>query len=153
MDSKVMIRCWAWNGIQNGWKAHALELGVESRERVADDLCVRADCFARLGFVEQAERDRYVAGRLRRHRAAIDRVEAAELWRYHSLRFVHRREVTVGFMRTNAAQIASVEASAKPTQGRQRGGRSARGKRLAYGSLERGLVGIRTRPVSVAVDA
>ena len=64
----------------NGWKAHALELWVESRERVADDLCVRADCFARLGFVEQAERDRYVAGRLR-HRAAIDRVEAAELWR------------------------------------------------------------------------
>ena len=100
----------------NGWKAHALELWVESRERVADDLCVRADCFARLGFVEQAERDRYVAGRLR-HRAAIDRVEAAELWRYHSLIFVHRREVTVGFMRTNAAQIASVEASAKPTKG------------------------------------
>ena len=27
----------------NGWKAHALELWVESRERVADDLCVRAD--------------------------------------------------------------------------------------------------------------
>ena len=102
-----MIRCWAWNGI-NGWKAHALELWVESRERVADDLCVRADCFARLGFVEQAEKDRYVAGRLR-HRAAIDRVEAAELWRCHSLRFVHRREVPVGFMRTNAAQIASVE--------------------------------------------
>ena len=80
----------------NGWKAHALELWVESRERVADDLCVRADCFARLGFVEQAERDRYVAGRLR-HRAAIDRVEAAELWRCHSLRFVHRREVPSGF--------------------------------------------------------
>src|SRR4051812_36230043 len=74
----------------NGWKAHALELWVESRERVADDLCVRADCFARLGFVEDAERDRCVAGRLR-HRAAIDRVEAAELWRCHSLRFVHRR--------------------------------------------------------------
>ena len=96
-----------------GWKAHALELWVESRERVADDLCVRADCFARLGFVEQANRDRYVAGRLR-HRAAIDRVEAAELWRCHSnsrdnaalapdssrgppLRFVHRREVPSGF--------------------------------------------------------
>jgi len=92
----------------NGWKAHALELWVESRERVADDLCVRADCFARLGFVEDAERDRCVAGRLR-HRAAIDRVEAAELWRCHSLRFVHRREVSVDFMRTNAAQIASVE--------------------------------------------
>ena len=100
----------------NGWKAHALELWVESRERVADDLCVRADCFARLGFVEDAERDRCVAGRLR-HRAAIDRVEAAELWRCHSLRFVHRREVSVDFMRTNAAQIASVEASAKPTKG------------------------------------
>ena len=92
----------------NGWKAHALELWVESRERVADDLCVRADCFARLGFVEDAERDRCVAGLLR-HRAAIDRVEAAELWRCHSLRFVHRREVSVDFMRTNAAQIASVE--------------------------------------------
>ena len=39
----------------NGWRAYALELWVESRERVADDLCVRADCFARLGFVEQAE--------------------------------------------------------------------------------------------------
>ena len=84
----------------NGWKAHALELWVESRERVADDLCVRADCFARLGFVEQTERDRYVAGRLR-HRAAIDRVEAAELWGCHSLRFVHRREVPLGFRRTD----------------------------------------------------
>ena len=97
----------------NGWRAYALELWVESRERVADDLCVRADCFARLGFVEDAERDRCVAGRLR-HRAAIDRVEAAELWRCHSnsrdnaalapdssrgppLRFVHRREVPSGF--------------------------------------------------------
>src|SRR3954447_2953875 len=84
----------------NGWKAHALELWVESRERVADDLCVRADCFARLGCIEQAERDRYVAGRLR-NRAAIDRVEAAELWGCHSLRFVHRREVPLGFRRTD----------------------------------------------------
>ena len=33
-----------------------------------------------LGFVEEAERDRYVAGRLR-NRADIDRAEAAELWR------------------------------------------------------------------------
>ena len=49
----------------NGWRAYALELWVESRERVADELCARADCFARLGFVEEAERDRYVAGRLR----------------------------------------------------------------------------------------
>src|SRR5215207_9791163 len=47
----------------NGWRAYALELWVESRERVADELCARADCFARLGFVEEAERDRYVAGR------------------------------------------------------------------------------------------
>jgi hypothetical protein len=78
----------------SSWKAHALELWVESRERVADDLYVRADCFARLGFVEQAERDRYVAGRLR-DRAAIDRIDAAELWRCHSLRFVHRSEVPV----------------------------------------------------------
>ena len=64
----------------NGWRAYALELWVESRERVADELCARADCFARLGFVEEPERDRYVAGRLR-NRADIDRAEAAELWR------------------------------------------------------------------------
>jgi hypothetical protein len=64
----------------NGWRAYALELWVESRERVADELCARADCFARLGFVEEAEKDRYVAGRLR-NRADIDRAEAAELWR------------------------------------------------------------------------
>src|SRR5829696_3043919 len=64
----------------NGWRAYALELWVESRERVADELCARADCFARLGFVEEAERDTYVAGRLR-NRADIDRAEAAELWR------------------------------------------------------------------------
>ena len=64
----------------NGWRAYALELWVESRERVADELCARAECFARLGFVEEAERDRYVAGRLR-NRADIDRAEAAELWR------------------------------------------------------------------------
>ena len=136
----------------NGWKAHALELWVESRERVADDLCVRADCFARLGFVEDAERDRCVAGRLR-HRAAIDRVEAAELWRCHSLRFVHRREVSVDFMRTNAAQIASVEASAKPTKGlgEEAGAPEGSGWHMAVWSEE--LVGIRTRPVSAAVNA
>ena len=28
----------------NGWRAYALELWVESRERVA--ICARADCFA-----------------------------------------------------------------------------------------------------------
>jgi hypothetical protein len=44
------------------------------------ELCARADCFAHPGFVEEAEGDRYVAGRLR-SRAGIDRVEAAELWR------------------------------------------------------------------------
>src|SRR5215213_7339853 len=64
----------------NGYRAYALELWVESRERVADELCARADCFARLGFVEEAGGDRYVAGRLR-NRADIDRAEAAELWR------------------------------------------------------------------------
>ena len=92
----------------NGWKAHALELWVESRERSLMTCASGTTASPELGFVEQAERDRYVAGRLR-HRAAIDRVEAAELWRCHSLRFVHRREVSVDFMRTNAAQIASVE--------------------------------------------
>ena len=99
----------------NGWKAHALELWVKSRERVADDLCVRADCFARLGFVAQAKRDRYVAGRLR-HRAAIDRVEAAELWRYHSLIFVHRREVTV----VSCAPMPPRSHQWKPQQSRPR---------------------------------
>src|SRR5215218_1694541 len=64
----------------NGWRAYALELWVESRERVADELCARANCLARLGFVAEAERDRYVAGRLR-NRADMDRAEAAELWR------------------------------------------------------------------------
>jgi hypothetical protein len=63
----------------NGWRAYALELWVESRERVADELCAQADCYARL-FRRGAERDRYVAGRLR-NRADIDRAEAAELWR------------------------------------------------------------------------
>ena len=56
----------------NGWRAYALELWVESRERVADELCARADCFARLGFVEEAERDRYVAGRLRNEPISIE---------------------------------------------------------------------------------
>jgi len=80
----------------NGWKAHALELWVESRERSLMTCASGTTASPELGFVEQAERDRYVAGRLR-HRAAIDRVEAAELWRCHSLRFVHRREVPSGF--------------------------------------------------------
>jgi hypothetical protein len=39
----------------SGWRAYALELWVESRERVADELCARAECFARLGFAEKAE--------------------------------------------------------------------------------------------------
>ena len=54
-------------------------------------------------------------------------------------------------MRTNAAQIGSVAASAKPAESIERG--RARGQRLAYGSLVRGFVGIRARSVSVAVDA
>src|SRR5215213_8337346 len=132
----------------NGWKAHALELWVESRERVADDLCVRADCFARLGFVAQAERDRYVAGRLR-HRAAIDRVEAAEITRSYSC-----TDVRSQWFHAHQCRPDRISGSlSKADQGRRRAGRSARGKWLAYGSLERGLVGIRTRPVSVAVDA
>ena len=32
----------------NGWRAYAFELWVESRERVADELCAQADCYARL---------------------------------------------------------------------------------------------------------
>ena len=97
----------------NGWRAYALELWVESRERSLMTCASGTTASPELGFVEQAERDRYVARRLR-HRAAIDRVEAAELWRCHSnsrdnaalapdssrgppLRFVHRREVPSGF--------------------------------------------------------
>jgi len=100
----------------SSWKAHALELWVESRERVADDLYVRADCFARLGFVEQAERDRYVAGRLR-DRAAIDRMDAAELWRCHSLRFVHRSEVPVHAHQCRSDRISG--SLSKADQGRR----------------------------------
>jgi hypothetical protein len=116
----------------NGWRAYALELWVESRERSLMTCASATTASPELGFVEQAERDRYVAGRLR-HRAAIDRVEAAELWRCHSnsrdnaalapdssrgppLRFVHRREVPVGFMRTNAAQIAAALTCRNPSR-------------------------------------
>ena len=76
----------------NGWRAYALELWAESRERVADELCAGAECFARLGFVGEAEKDRYVAGRLR-NRAGTDRVEAAELWRRSEVTSYASKEV------------------------------------------------------------
>ena len=75
----------------NGWRAYALELWG-SRERVADELCARADCFARLGFIEEAEKDRYVAGRLL-NRAGTDRAEAAELWRCSEVASYASKEV------------------------------------------------------------
>src|SRR5215217_3219174 len=76
----------------NGWRAYALELWAESRERVADELCAGAECFARLGFVGEALKDRYVAGRLR-NRAGTDRVEAAELWRRSEVTSYASKEV------------------------------------------------------------
>jgi hypothetical protein len=68
----------------NGCKAYALELWAESRERIADELRDRADCLARLGFMKEAARDRYVSLRLRA-RAGTERVEAANLWRWSNL--------------------------------------------------------------------
>jgi hypothetical protein len=39
----------------------ALELWAESRERVADELCERADCLARLGLAAEAATDCHVS--------------------------------------------------------------------------------------------
>ena len=54
----------------SGWRAASASLMNFAPGRTASPDC----------FVEEAERDRYVAGRLR-NRADIDRAEAAELWR------------------------------------------------------------------------
>src|SRR5215217_9017501 len=86
--NSIVIRCWAWIVNQTGGELMLSNSGRRARERVADELCAGAECFARLGFVGEAEKDRYVAGRLR-NRAGTDRVEAAELWR--------RSEVTTSY--------------------------------------------------------
>jgi hypothetical protein len=68
----------------NGRRAYALEVWAESRERIADELRDRADCLARLGFTNEAARDRYVSLRLWAQ-AGKDRAEAANLWRWSNL--------------------------------------------------------------------
>ena len=59
----------------NGARAYALELWAESRERVADELCERANYLARLGMAAEAATDRFVSRRLRA-RARSDRAKA-----------------------------------------------------------------------------
>ena len=86
----------------NGRRAYALELWAESRERVADELCDRADRLAHLGLTKEADRDRYVSLRLRA-RAATDRVDAVGLWPWSNLERYARSKASTELVRINAS--------------------------------------------------
>src|SRR5215217_631958 len=89
--NSIVFRCWAWIVNQT---AGELMLSNSGRRAASASLMNfgGAECFARLGFVGEAEKDRYIAGRLR-NRAGTDRVEAAELWRRSEVTSYASKEV------------------------------------------------------------